>query len=233
MEISIPDGSPDHVSVRDPRSVEQEVIPCVINGIDLSSLVPSYNVTKKGIEGRSKIYTVHLRRKYLDLKLFLTPFYFACFTYFLMNGIDPTGSFEKLYYDTNVYKRSKGVLHKNTNQWMAHFDRLDVKQVKVKRRGRTSKYLFVTARFNDPNSVMNYDISMICCSLNVTLYIGKKLRELIGDYENFNYATFFESFLRKISYHKAVYIVNKKIGTLHCLLALQKDIENRMMKGSG
>lgn len=201
----------------------------VVQDLDLALLVPTYKVMKQGFEfgnGGGKVYVVHLRRKDVEIPLFVRSFYLACYTAFLSRGINPESKYCRMHYKKNYYtwyhgKRRKNVkLRYELNDYLSWHKRLD------KYNGHTSVYYFVMARFNDPScDDFNIGFTVQASSINAQLYICKEMLDRIGNPDKFDFGRFFEDFLFGIGYPKSMYVLGNKYGTLHRLYAMQRTIQ--------
>lgn len=199
-----------------------------VNELDLPIFIPKYQVTDKGYEFGETVFVVHLRRFNVKLPLFLRSFYLACYTYYASMQINPESKFVRMHYKKNYYTYYKGKKRKNTKQRSSVNPYLSWQKVTSTYKGNKSIYFFVTSRYNDPNSKANFGFSIHASSLTVRLFICKEMIRKIGDPNQFDFAKFFEDFLYKINYHKAVYMTSLKYNSIHRLHALQHDLLNVM-----
>jgi hypothetical protein len=201
--------------------------------VDLSLFVPRFKVNKHGWELDGKVYAVHLRRKYQFFPLFVKPLYLGCYVFFKKQELDPNEIFARTHYNPNYYSFRRNKIAKNTKDRTALVKRLERQTTINDHNGRRSVYFAVMARYNDPNTKINFDFTARSFSINTSIYVGKRFLEKNGDVTRFDYATFYESFLYHVlNYPAAVYAISRKYGTVHRLIALQ-DILERVPEISG
>jgi len=202
------------------------------NGLDLEMFVPRYRVSSMSKEMSNGTTVVHLRRKYIKLPLFLRSFHLACYTKFLSSEVNPEGHFSRVKHDPDAYVKRLGVLTKNAQISVFHYKYLNYHSQTSTYGGYPVTSYFVTARFCD-RSVPALDLGMTveASSKNVRLFVQREMIRRIGDPSKFDFAKFFEDFLKGINYHKAALVMAAKYNSVHRLHALQYELNIMKSKG--
>ena len=172
-----------------------------------------------------------MRRKYIKLPLFLKSFYLACYTKYLVTGVNPESSFSRVKYDPDAYIRAHGVLTKNAQTSVLQKKYLNTYSVTTVYHGYPVTSCFVTARFNDRSTpALDKGITIRASSKSVILYLSKEMTRSV-DPTKFDFARWFENFLASINYHKAVLIMSSKYKAVHRLHALQNELLSMKSRG--